>query len=253
MLLAITFRIFQNMTTPSDKTITLPESIFLKVGTLEGREKVSIGLTGTGAHFTITNNGARRVINAHITYDDHSRRPDYLCELSYFTWARLQVRMRQVLLPLQRQFFLSRTVNLGRLKRHGLFFLTGNPDPEAEKAIVRVNSGKTSIRSRKKILVSALHKIIKYTDDVPTDDAKFYFLFASNRGSIQGIIYRNPAAPWSKRYFLVTGKMYRQFCKEHNDIFYSILTELHFKGKERLLQLFEEKLMCRDKIGAKAK
>ena len=241
------------MTTPSDKIITLPKSFFLKVGTLKGREKISIGLIGTSSHVTITNNGARRVINAHITFDDPARRPDYLCELSYFTWSRLQVRMRQLLLPLQQQFFLSPTVNLGRLKRHGLFLITGNPDPETEKAIARVKSSKTAIQSRKKVQVNTLLKLVKYPEDLPTDDAKFYFLFASNRKNIQGIIFRNPTAPWSKRYFLVTGKMYRQFCKQHNDLFYSILAELHFKGKEKLLRVLEEKLMQPRPIGAKKK
>ena len=157
------------MTDALDKTITLPDSFFLKIGSQEGRQKVSIGLTGTGSHFTITNNGERRVINAHITYDDPTRPTDKLCELSYFTWARLLAKMRQQLLPLQQQFFLSRTVNLGRLKRHGLFFITGNPDPDTEKAIVKTNSSKTFIRSRKEVRHSALHELVKYPEDIPDD------------------------------------------------------------------------------------
>jgi hypothetical protein len=72
--------------------IALSDSFFLKIGTLEGREKVLFGLTGTGSHISITNIGARRVVNAHITYDDPNCQPDDLCELSYFTWrARLWV------------------------------------------------------------------------------------------------------------------------------------------------------------------
>jgi hypothetical protein len=230
------------MIASADKRIILSESGYLKIGSQKGREKISIGLTGTGSHFTITNNGERRMINAHITYDDLSRRTDYLCELSYFTWARLLVRMRQLLLPKQQQFFFSRRVNLGRLKRHRLLILSGNPDPDVEKALVKVNSSKTYIRSRKEVNSSVFHNLVKYPDEILTDNAKFYLLFSSKRKTFQGIIFRNPIAPDSKRYFLITNKMCRQFCKEQTYLFYSMLTELHFKNKENLLRLLEEKL-----------
>lgn len=231
------------MHTPSDKIITLDESLYLSIGTEKGREKISFSLTGTGSHFTITNNGDKRAINAHMTYDDPVRDRDYFCEFSYFTWARLIVRMKQLLLPLQQHFFLSRTINLGRLKRHRLFFLTGNPDPDVEKAIVKVNKSKTYIRSKKTVYYSAFQKLIKYPDEIPTENATFYLLFAPYRKAMQGIIYRNPTTPDSKRYFFITNKMYRQFCKQQNYLLYSILADLHFTHKEKLLRLFQEKLM----------
>jgi hypothetical protein len=55
------------MTTTPDKTLALPDSFFIRVGTEKGREKVCIGFSSIGGHLTITNNGERRVINAHLT------------------------------------------------------------------------------------------------------------------------------------------------------------------------------------------
>jgi hypothetical protein len=231
------------MTTSEDKIIALPDSFFMHTGMIEGRQKISIGITSTSSHLTITNNGPRRVINAHITYEDRTKPAEYFCEMSYFTCKRFLVRMKQILIPLQQQFLLSRTVNLGRLKRHRLIFVTSTPDAAAENAIVKVNGGKTYLRSKKNIRSSILHTLVKYPDDIPSDDAKCYFLFSPHRRAMQGIIFRNPLAPQSKRYFFITHKMLREFCKAHNQQLYVILTDLQFKHKEKLLQLLEEKLL----------
>lgn len=75
-----------------DKIIQIPNTEYFSIGTKEGHQKITIGLAETGSHLTITNNSNRRTINAHITYDNPSRRPDYLCEFTYYTWARLIVQ-----------------------------------------------------------------------------------------------------------------------------------------------------------------
>jgi hypothetical protein len=229
------------MTTARDKTLALPDSFFIRVGTQKGREKVVFGFSSLEGHLTITNNGDRRAINAHLTYDDG--RVERLCELSYFTWGRFLVRMRQVLLPCTLWYFYSRKINLGRLKRRGFFLLTGHPGPDAEKELVEITKKGKRLQSKREIKHGTFQDLIKYPDDIVREKSPLYFLFSPDRRSIQGIIIRNPASPESKSYYFVTLKMFRQFVKKQNYLLYCILTELNFKNKDQLLRLFEEKVL----------
>jgi hypothetical protein len=229
------------MTTAPDKTLTLPDSFFIRVGTEKGREKVVFGFSSLEGHLTITNNGERRVINAHLTYDDG--RIERLCELSYFTWKRLLVRMKQVLSPTTLGFFYQRKVNLGRIKRHGLFLTTASPGLDVEKKLVKITKKGKCFHSKREIKPGTFQDLIKYPKDIVTDDAPLYFLFSPDWRSIQGIIIRNPASPRSKSYYFVTMKMFKQFVKKQNNLLYWILTELNFKNKDHLLRLFEEKIL----------
>jgi len=233
------------MTTAPDKILTLPDSFFIRVGTEKGREKVVFGFSSLEGHLTITNNGERRVINAHLTYD--AGRVERLCELSYFTWGRFLIRIKQVLSPTALGFFYQRKVNLGRIKRHGLFLTTASPGLNVEKELVRITKKGKCFHSKREIKHGTFQDLIKYPKDIVTDNAPLYFLFSPDRRSIQGIIIRDPASPLGKSYYFVTMKMFRQFVKEHNYLLFCILTELNFNNKEALLRLFEKKILTNNR------
>jgi hypothetical protein len=140
--------------------------------------------------------------------------------MTYFTWARFLIRLRQVLTPNILQYFYSRKVNVGRLKRHGLFLLSGHPGPDVEKELVEITKKGKRLHSKREIKHGTFKDLIKYPEDIVTDDSPFYFLFSPDRRSIQGIIFRNPASPKSKSYYFVTMKMLRLFFKEQNYLLY---------------------------------
>lgn len=151
--------------------------------------------------------------------------------------------MRQVLPPNILQYFYTRKVNVGRLKRHGLSLLSGYPGPDVEKELVEITKKGKRLKSKREIRHGTFQDLIKYPDDIVRENSPLYFLFSPDRRSIQGIIIRDPASPRSKSYYFVTMKMFRQFVKEQNYLLYCILTELDFEYKDHLLRLFQEKIL----------
>jgi hypothetical protein len=219
--------------------LSLPQSLFFYIGDRVGREKISFGISGAGGHYTLTNNAEKKSINLHYTSDNRSEgsKADRLFEIKHSVLQQVMEKLTERMSLLSRQYFFSRRINLGRLKKHGLLCVSHDQDSYNWDEFLE-KRGK-HLKTRKAIREDTMDRLIKYPEELTSDRSRVYSAYSSQNNSFifQGLLFRDPSARQGRRFFFLTRKQFDLFAKEQMHEITKVLQDVEFEGRDEILKI----------------
>jgi hypothetical protein len=221
------------------------DNFFIWFGDKPKSNKITIGIGEGNIHYTILFNEYKKVLDIHKTIELPNGEKKYtpLFKMGFFTLMRLLVLFKKNQMRLIRTHWLSKRINLGKLKKRNLIlFPMGNDEGQA--AIFFDLKRKKKMKLRNEIDTNEFLSLYKYPEEIENYAGKAFWAYSVKGGNLklEGII-NQPS--WDKRtqsFFFISKKAFSLFRKQSNIIAFNILNKLNFENKAEIMPQFSKRL-----------
>ena len=216
----------------------------MKVGTVPQAPKITVGDGENNCHYTLVYVTSTRILSFHKTLELDGKKYETLFEISGYSLLRILVPWKKVLLYSLNKYWLSNTINLGKLKHLNMILFPLDFKEDEKKILVEITKGGKKIKMKKEIDIDAFSEVFKSPDEIIEESESAFWVYSTKRGSIKrkGMIMRQHGNKSSRKFYFISNKNFHAFNKFNSIMLYKILQGVQFKNKELIMPQFLERL-----------
>ncbi len=225
---------------------------FLWFGNKHKLNKITLGTSKGGCHYTILINEYDRVLNIHKTIETATgKKYEQLFEISFFTFYRFVSLINKTMPSLIQMFQYVQKINIGKLRRHDLLLFPFFEDENAVKQFVN-NKRSKRLHFKKEIPIDAIVSESLFPNEISNSNASFFLVASSKRGKCknQGIIFKFTNGPQTGMLYFITKKNLAKYKRENARVIFNSIKQLNFKFKGEILKHMSEQFFQNENISS---